>query len=80
MHIIIRPATEADFPAILSLIKELATFEKAPEKVTNSVEQMKKEKDFFNCFVAETETGEIAGMAIIFLCLLYLGWQISLSG
>jgi len=62
----IRKASEEDFPAILLLIKELAAFEKAPEKVTNSVEQMKKEKDLFQCHVAETETGEIVGMAIYF--------------
>ena len=46
MSLIIRKATNKDFPAILSLIKELADFEKAPEKVTNSIEQMKNEKDF----------------------------------
>lgn len=72
MHFSIRPATEADFPAILSLIKELATFEKAPEKVTNSVEQMKMEKDLFSCFVAESETGEIIGMALYFFA--YYTW------
>jgi hypothetical protein len=44
MRIEIRKAKEKDFSAILSLVKELATFEKAPEKVTNTVEQMKNEK------------------------------------
>jgi N-acetylglutamate synthase-like GNAT family acetyltransferase len=32
MKINIRKATEADFPAILGLIKELALFEKRPKK------------------------------------------------
>ncbi|MCF8298362.1 MAG: GNAT family N-acetyltransferase [Saprospiraceae bacterium] len=64
MKITIRKATENDFSAILSLIKELALFEKAPEKVTNSVEQMKAEQDLFYCFVAETETKEIVGFAM----------------
>jgi len=72
MNISIREATEADFPAILSLIKELADFEKAPEKVTNSVEQMNREKDLFRCFVAETESKEIAGMALYFFA--YYTW------
>jgi len=72
MNISIREATEADFPAILSLIKELADFEKAPEKVTNSVEQMNREKDLFRCFVAETESNEIAGMALYFFA--YYTW------
>jgi hypothetical protein len=34
-------------------------FEKAPDKVTNSVEQMKEEQDFFECFIAETKDGEV---------------------
>ena len=72
MEINVRPATEYDFPAILSLIKELAEFERAPEKVTNSVEQMKQEQDLFRCFVAETEAGEIVGMALFFLA--YYTW------
>jgi len=72
MNINIRIGTEKDFPAILSLIKELATFERAPEKVTNSVELMNKEKDLFRCFVAETEAGEIAGMALYFFA--YYTW------
>ncbi len=72
MDVIIRPATEKDFPEILSMIRELAEYEKAPEKVTNSVEQMKREKDLFRCLVAETGTGEIAGMAIFFIA--YFTW------
>ena len=47
MNIIIKKAEEKDFAEILGLIKELALFEKAAKKVTNSLEQMKKEKDFF---------------------------------
>jgi len=72
MNYKIRIATEKDFPAILLLIRELAAFEKAPEKVTNSVEMMKKEKDLFHCFVAETEKGEIIGMALYFFA--YYTW------
>jgi GNAT superfamily N-acetyltransferase len=72
MNIKIRKASEGDFPSILLLIKELAAFEKAPEKVTNSVELMKEEKDLFHCFVAETETGEIVGMALYFYA--YYTW------
>lgn len=73
MHSInIRKAIPADFPSILSLIRELAEFERAPEKVTNTVEQMNEEKDFFGCFIAETDTGEIAGMALWFFS--YYTW------
>jgi predicted N-acetyltransferase YhbS len=68
----IRYATEEDFPEILSLIRELAAFEKATEKVTNSVEQMNQEKELFRCFVAESETKEIVGIALYFIA--YYTW------
>jgi GNAT superfamily N-acetyltransferase len=72
MKISIRNATPEDFPVILSLIRELAAFEKTPEKVTNTVEQMKQEQDLFRCFVAETEEGEIVGMSLYFFA--YFTW------
>ncbi len=72
MNINLRPATEADFPEILGMIKELALFEKAPEKVTNSVEQMHREKEFFCCIMAEDENGQILGMALYFFA--YFTW------
>ncbi len=72
MKCTIREATENDFPGILKLIKELAEFEKAPEKVTNTVEQMNDEKGLFRCFVAEGESGEIIGMALWFIA--YYTW------
>jgi GNAT superfamily N-acetyltransferase len=72
MDINIREAVEADFPAILDIIKALALFEKAPEKVTNSVEQMKSEKNYFRCFVAETADGEIAAIALYYFA--YYTW------
>ena len=36
----IREATDSDVPAILNLIQELADFEKAPNEVINTVEQL----------------------------------------
>ncbi len=72
MIINIRKATEEDFPAILGLIRELAEFEKAPEKVSNTIEQMKQEKEFFKSMVAETKSGEIVGMALYFFA--YYTW------
>ena len=39
----IRKYNSTDIPAIIGLIKELAEFEKAPEKVTNSAERMLEE-------------------------------------
>ncbi len=68
----IRPAVEKDFKAILDMIKELALFEKAPEKVNNTVGQMKEEKDYFQAWVAEKEDGEIVGMALFYY--VYYTW------
>lgn len=62
----IRSATERDFPELIKLFKEFAHFEKTPEKMVNSVEKMNKEKEFFNCFIAENSGGEIIGYATYF--------------
>ena len=68
----IRRATEKDFPAILAMIRELALYEKAPEKVTNTVDQMKREKDLFRSFIVEKEDGEPIAMALYFFA--YYTW------
>ena len=72
MNFSIRTAGEDDFPAILDIIKALALFEKAPEKVTNTVEQMKVEKDYFNCLVATNEEGEVIAICLYFFA--YYTW------
>jgi len=68
----LRNATEQDFPEIIGMIKELALFEKAPERMTNSVEQMQKEKDLFQCIIAEDASGTVIGMALYFFA--YYTW------
>ena len=69
MSIIIRDAVRQDVPAMFELIKELALFEKAPEQVTNSVEQMYEdgfgENPIFETIVSEVD-GEIVGMALYY--------------
>ena len=64
MDVIIRGCVEKDYPEILSLIKELASFENSSDKVINTVERMKEEKQYFNAIVAESPTGEIVGIAV----------------
>jgi GNAT superfamily N-acetyltransferase len=54
------------------LIIELARFEKASEKVTNTVSQMKEEKDYFQAWVAQKDDGEIVGMALFYY--VYYTW------
>lgn len=72
MNITIRKATQEDFPSILSLIKELAEYERAPEKVTNTTQLMKEEKAYFHCYIAETNDKEIIGMAVFYF--VYYTW------
>jgi len=72
MNITIRKTEPKDYPAVLELIKELALFERAPEKVTNTVELMQEENHYFHSIVAENEDGEIVGMAIYFFA--YYTW------
>ena len=63
MNITIRKADPNDFKHILNLITEFAIFQKTPQKVSITLEQMQKNKDFFQCFVAETTDQQIIGFA-----------------
>ena len=66
---IIRNATKSDMPSVLELIKELAVFEKEPEAVVVTAEDLVRdgfsENPLFECFVAE-ENNEIIGMALYY--------------
>lgn len=66
---IIRNATKNDMPSVLELIKELAVFEKEPEAVVVTVDDLVRdgfsENPLFECFVAE-EKNEIIGMALYY--------------
>ncbi|HET8809198.1 MAG TPA: GNAT family N-acetyltransferase [Flavobacteriaceae bacterium] len=65
----IRDAQKEDMHEVLLLIKELAVFEKEPEAVELTVEDLQHDgfgdEKLFTCFVAEAE-GEIQGMALIY--------------
>lgn len=65
----IREATPNDMPAVLELIQELAEFEKEPDAVIISAEDLKRDgfgkNALFRCFVAEAE-GKIEGMALCY--------------
>lgn len=70
MNIHIRTATPEDMPAVWGLIRELAIYEKAPEQVITSPEQMVRdgfgETPLFRCLVAETDDKHIAGIALYY--------------
>jgi len=69
----VEPATEADVPDILRLIKELAVYEKEPEAVTATQEILTENmfrKKYAECIVAREgasgSKGEVIGMALYF--------------
>lgn len=66
----IRKGTKADLPGVFLLINELASFEKAPEAVTNTIAMMENdgfgENPVFGFHVAEVDS-EIVGMALYFV-------------
>lgn len=70
MEITIRSVKETDYLQIVALFKDFAAFEKFPEKMTNSVDRMINEKDFFNCFVAETIDNRIVGYVTYFFAII----------
>lgn len=66
---IIRKGTSTDMPSVLELIKELAIFEKEPNAVVISVEDLIRdgfaENPLFHTFVAEVNQ-EIIGIALYY--------------
>ena len=65
----IRKGRIEDMPAVLDLIKELATFEKEPHAVVVTVNDLERDgfgvKPLFHTFIAE-ENDEIVGMALYY--------------
>ena len=72
--ILIRPATEADIPAIHALVRELAAFENEPEAVFTTPEEYLEDfrKGLFESQVAEMD-GLIVGMILYFM--MYSSWK-----
>jgi GNAT superfamily N-acetyltransferase len=69
MNLNIRLGGESDLPGVLKLIKELAIYEKAPNEVVVSEDEMKTwgfgPEKVFDFFVAEND-GEIIGIALYY--------------
>ncbi|WP_439880642.1 GNAT family N-acetyltransferase [Pontibacter sp. MBLB2868] len=72
----IRKGIIDDLPQVLGLIQELAVYERAPEEVTNTLEEMQRdgfgENPIFKFFVAESEEG-IVGIALYYTA--YSTWK-----
>ena len=66
---IIRPGKKSDIPQVFELIKELAEYEKALDKVSNTVEKLEEDgfgpNPVYELFVAEIENN-IIGIALTY--------------
>ena len=73
-NIRIRPATEADIPAIHALVCELAAYENEPEAVFTTPEEYLEDyrKGLFESHVAEMD-GQVVGMVLYFMT--YSSWK-----
>ena len=69
MTFTIRNAKKIDMPQVLSLIKELAVFEKEPDAVEVTISDLEidgfSKNPSFHCFVAEVN-GKIEGLALVY--------------
>jgi GNAT superfamily N-acetyltransferase len=75
-NITIRPATEADIPAIHGLVHELAVYERAPEAHTATIDDYLKDfkAGIFEAHVAvDTEGGKTVGMVLYYMA--YSTWK-----
>lgn len=70
MSVLVRKGVREDLLSVLKLIKELATYEKAPDEVVVTVEELEQdgfsENPVFRFFVAE-EAGTIVGIALYYI-------------
>ena len=69
MKITIRQSQKEDMPKVLEYIQELATYEKAPDEMVNTVEDLEKngfgDNKVFDCIVAEIENN-VVGFALYY--------------
>ena len=69
MEYLIRKGEEGDLPEVLALIKELAVYEKYPDHVENTVEQLRQDgfrpNPSYGLEVAE-KAGKVVGMALYY--------------
>lgn len=70
MSVTIRPGRPEDVPAVFELIQELALYERAPQEVTNTPEQLLQdgfgENPAYGVLVAEDAAGQVVGMSLYY--------------
>ena len=72
MEFTIREIEKKDYPELIEIFHEFAEFEKLPDNMVNSVEQMETESDFINGFVVLNENKKIIGYVTYFYA--YYTW------
>ena len=72
MEFTIREIEKKDYPELIEIFHEFAKFEKLPDNMVNSVEQMETESDFINGFVVLNENKKIIGYVTYFYA--YYTW------
>ncbi len=83
MNVSIRKATKEDLPEVLALVKELALYEKAPNEVTITLQELEKdgfgEHPLFWIILAENEkacqTNESFGREIVGMSFYYIRYS-----
>ncbi len=74
---LLRRGAEADLPQVLALIQELAVFEKAPDAVTNTLAEMRRDgfgpAPIFGFFVLENAEQQLIGLALFYTA--YSTWK-----
>ncbi|MFC6996437.1 GNAT family N-acetyltransferase [Rufibacter roseus] len=77
LTVTIRKGTEADLPQVHALIVELAVYEKAPDEVTNTIEDMRRDgfgdKSIFEFYVADSAEEGIVAIALYYTA--YSTWK-----
>lgn len=63
---------EKDFKELATLILEFATYQNQPEKMKNSEEKMKAEKDLLHGFIARDDNKDVIGYVTFFFA--YYTW------
>ena len=71
INTIIRPVAVEDLPAVYALFQEFAVFQKTPEKLYITLEELVADAAHFKCLVAVAD-GQIVGFATWFFA--YYSW------
>lgn len=72
MDVRIENIVPSDFNELIVLIRDFASFERLPEKMTNSVEKMNEDRDFFHGFAARDRDNRMVGYVTFFFA--YYTW------